>query len=109
MAYVDGGLMPEQKRRLGRPPKFLTSAVMGDRRSVDQWAADLGIPSRKIHNRLHDGWTDDEALGLVPRDPKSHYLTDDEIRRLERRREQWRRATAKHRAVKKTDSLTATS
>lgn len=94
--------------RVGRPPRYLTSLVLGDRRTVEQWAVELQLSPRKIHSRLHDGWTDDEALGLVPRDPKSHHLTDDEIRRLERRREQWRRATAKHRAGKKADSLTTT-
>lgn len=93
--------MPESKRLPGRPPKFLTSVLLGDRRSISQWAADLGIPSRRIHNRLADGWDDDEALELVPRDPKSHPLTDDKICRRERRREQWRRAKAKRRAERK--------
>lgn len=87
--------------RGGRPPRCLTSLVLGDRRTVAQWAAELGLSPRKIHSRLHDGWTDDEALELVPRNPKSHPLTDDKICRRERRREQWRRAKAKRRAERK--------
>lgn len=99
--HIDEQLMSEPKRLPGRPPRYLTSSVLGDERSISQWAADLGIPSKQIHNRLGDGWDNDEALELVPRNPKSHPLTDDRICRLERRREQWRRASAKRRSARK--------
>ncbi len=66
---------PEMKKRIIK--------AGGNKWTLDQWAAHLGIPTNTIHKRLSYGWTNEEAVGIKLR-PSAVKVEKAKAEKLER-------------------------